>query len=137
MRSPLPDFIPAEDPGQIDDPADYILILRFEKDTRMPVGALGEIDLERGYYAYIGSAKAGLRGRAGRHLSNPVKRRWHIDHITGASSQRMVFWKPHEEGGECKASGRLREFFKDVKGFGSSDCRCPSHLFYLGPEPTW
>ncbi len=137
MRSPVPGFVPAEDTSQIDDPADYILILRFENDFRTHVGALGEIGLERGYYAYVGSAKAGLRRRARRHLANPVKKRWHIDHITGASSRRMVFWKPHENGGECEAAGKLRKFLSEVKGFGSSDCRCPSHLFYLGPEPTW
>jgi Uri superfamily endonuclease len=137
MRSPVHGFVHAEDVSRIDEPADYILVLRFDHDISIPVGALGEIALKNGYFAYCGSAKSGLRGRAGRHLSNPVKKRWHIDHITGASSQRMVFWRAHEKGGECRAAGSLRRGFEEVNGFGSSDCRCPSHLFYLGPEPTW
>jgi Uri superfamily endonuclease len=137
MKGPVPGYVEAEDVSTIDEPADYLLILRFDRPLRTTVGALGEIDLKKGYYAYSGSAKSGLRGRAGRHLSNPVKKRWHIDHITCSSSLRKVFWKPHENGGECRAAGKLREEFEEVRGFGSSDCRCRSHLFFLGTEPTW
>jgi len=137
MWSPVPGYVPAKDVSSIRDSADYLLVLLFDDNIRAPVGALGEIDLKRGYYVYCGSAKSGLRGRAGRHLSDPVRKRWHIDHITPASSLRSVFWKPHEMGGECRAAELLRKGFEGVRGFGSSDCRCPTHLFYLGPDPTW
>jgi Uri superfamily endonuclease len=137
MRSPVQGYVLAEDVSAIKDPADYLLVMRFETDTRIMVGALGEIHIKSGYYAYTGSAKAGLRVRAGRHLIDPLKKRWHIDHLTGKSVERSVFWKPHTDNGECTAAAELKERFFEVKGFGSSDCRCPSHLFYLGTDPTW
>ncbi|MBN1539456.1 MAG: GIY-YIG nuclease family protein [Candidatus Thermoplasmatota archaeon] len=129
----VPGYEHVPNPSVIDASADYILLLEIKEDVNVTVGSLGKIELKRGWYAYCGSAKAGLWGRVRRHLSRPSKKRWHIDHITKHSSAREVLWKPHEEGGECAAAYFLSKSCVSVRGFGCSDCRCKSHLFYLGP----
>jgi Uri superfamily endonuclease len=123
-----------EGPPFPDDSADYILLLYFDGSKRIDVGALGRIELKKGTYAYCGSAKAGLWGRVKRHLSDPVKKRWHIDHITGFSSARTVLWIEYESDGECSTACILSDKFTSVEGFGCSDCKCRSHLFYLGED---
>jgi Uri superfamily endonuclease len=120
-----------EDPYR--GPGIYLLVLKFNKEYDVSVGSIGTIHLSPGYYGYIGSAKAGLWGRVKRHLSDAERKRWHIDHITGMSVSRKVYFKVHEEGGECRYAREFSSEFESVKGFGCSDCRCDSHLFYLGP----
>lgn len=132
MDTVVPGFISVEDPSEQNESADYILLLYFDEQIDVEVGALGRIMLKIGTYGYCGSAKAGLWGRVKRHLSDPLKRRWHIDHITHSSSGRSVLWKEHELKGECKAAEYLSAEHEGVKGFGCSDCRCRSHLFYIG-----
>jgi endonuclease-3 len=112
-------------------PATYILILEFDRDEEIEVGSLGSVSIKKGIYAYVGSAKSGLWGRAKRHLSDPEKRRWHIDFITKYSTSRKVFFKGHIDGDECRTASKLAGNFSSIIGFGSSDCGCLSHLFHL------
>ena len=134
MGSTVPGFKIAEDPSKINESADYVLILYYKEDFVVEVGALGKIMLKKGTYGYCGSAKAGLWGRVKRHFSDPLKKRWHIDHITHFSSGKSVIWKEHEDDGECKAAHHLSDKNECVAGFGCSDCSCRSHLFYLGEK---
>lgn len=45
------------------------------------MGALGEIRLERGWYAYVGSARRARAARVARHLSPAKSLRWHADYL--------------------------------------------------------
>jgi Uri superfamily endonuclease len=134
MDQVVPGFTLALDPTRIKTSADYILLLYYEKEVEVEVGALGRIFLKKGSYAYCGSAKAGLKGRIRRHLSDPVKKRWHIDYITTISNKRSVHWNEHEPYGECRAAQYLERNHDGITGFGCSDCKCRSHLFYLGED---
>jgi len=98
------------------------------------VGALGDIYFEKGWYAYVGSAMNGWRSRVGRHLRDDKKLRWHVDYLLrhGKVGSYAV-WVGRKKR-ECVFAGRLSEKAETVKGFGSSDCRCGGHLFYLGNE---
>jgi Uri superfamily endonuclease len=107
-------------------------MLEFQGEYEVDVGSLGSLKIERGRYAYVGSAKAGLWSRVGRHLAGSDKKRWHIDYITGLADKKMVFHGDYAEGKECETARMLSSRFSPVKGFGSSDCRCGSHLFHLG-----
>jgi Uri superfamily endonuclease len=112
----------------------YILFLRALDDVRMRVGGLGEIELEKGLYAYIGSAQNNLEKRVARHRSKAKKPQWHIDYLT-ASDKVVVegacaYELPREY--ECKMAEFLARISqKPVRRFGSSDCRCPGHLFKI------
>jgi sugar fermentation stimulation protein A len=130
--TPVIGFDPMKGPPYPSESADYLLLLYIDKENEIEVGALGSVVLKIGTYAYCGSAKAGLWGRVKRHLSDPVKKRWHIDHITPFSSEKKIFYKGYLDDGECRTAKILSIKNEGVKGFGCSDCKCGSHLFYMG-----
>jgi len=103
------------------------------KDKRIKIGRLGGINFNRGFYLYVGSAQNSIENRVGRHLKRRKKKFWHIDYLlSNPSVEVKEVWV--KEGGrmECELARRLkREGFKVIKGFGSSDCRCDGHLFYI------
>ncbi len=47
----------------------------------LAVGALGVVTLERGWYAYVGSARRGRAARVARHLRTDKPLRWHADYL--------------------------------------------------------
>lgn len=110
----------------------YIIFLRVREDASIEIGGLGTIRFDRGLYAYVGSAQNSLEKRVARHRSRTKKLRWHIDYLT-ADERVMVeeayaYELPRRY--ECILAEILAENSqKPIKGFGSSDCRCQSHLF--------
>lgn len=88
------------------------------------------IEFDKGFYAYVGSAMGGLRGRINRHLRRKKCVRWHIDYLLEKGRVQEVIYAPTDERLECRFAERLECVFRSTPGFGSSDCRCPSHLFF-------
>jgi sugar fermentation stimulation protein A len=111
----------------------YVLVLELTRPSVVKVGALGEIRLERGYYAYVGSARRGMRPRLSRHLAREKRKKWHIDWLTTHSDVAPVAVATTGRVGlECKIVGLLSaRAERRVKGFGCSDCECESHLAYF------
>jgi Uri superfamily endonuclease len=98
------------------------------------IGRLGTYGLEEGRYAYVGSAMNGLRARTARHLEARGKKRWHIDHLMGEAEEKEALLVPSDVDIECALADRLRSMpgtIEPIPGFGSSDCRCSSHLFLI------
>ncbi|MFQ5340329.1 MAG: DUF123 domain-containing protein [Anaerolineae bacterium] len=133
MDIPLPDI-------ERGAPGTYVLVMLLGVPTRVVVGALGTFDLEAGYYLYVGSALNGLAGRLRRHCRTDGKRlRWHIDYLRAQTTLVEVWWTVFAERLECEWAAVLRRLpgvSEPVAGFGSSDCRCSSHLFYLASKPS-
>ena len=96
----------------------------------MEVGALGPVAFPQGFYAYCGSAMGGLKARINRHLRRKKKVRWHIDYLLEEGRVKRVIYAPTDERLECQLAQKLGEAFHSFHGFGSSDCPCPSHLFF-------
>lgn len=118
----------------------YILILFMDRETSITIGSLGEQIVPRGYYLYIGSALGGLVPRLRRHLRREKKIRWHIDYLLLHARVQEVWWHCGRDRLECSWALDLFARFggKGVSRFGSSDCRCPTHLIYTGarkPSP--
>lgn len=117
----------------------YLLILRVDSPIKAPVGALGRVEFRPGYYAYCGSARRGLSARVRRHAGRRKKRRWHIDYLTSRKEvdveSAMLF--SFEGLTECRLNARVADSpgASRVRGFGCSDCKCESHLTFLGDEP--
>ena len=111
-------------------PGIYCLLVALPRPCRISVGALGMIEFARGFYAYVGSAMGGLRGRIDRHLRREKCVRWHIDYLLEKGRVQEVIYAPTDERLECRLAQGLEHVFRSIPGFGSSDCRCPSHLFY-------
>ncbi len=115
----------------------YILVISLGRDTRIRIGALGNISFRKGFYAYSGSAMGGLEQRIGRHLRKTKKLHWHIDYFLKKAEVRSILIKETElKSDECKAAGMLvKERSFPVEGFGCSDCKCKSHLFHFKRTP--
>jgi Uri superfamily endonuclease len=75
----------------------------------------------------------GYRGRVGRHFSSSKKLRWHIDYLLEEAEPVAALLVPGGEDMEC-ALGRILSALdgsEPVKGFGSSDCPCGTHLYRI------
>lgn len=107
----------------------YTLLVRLPAGP-VPIGSLGLCPLTGGYYGYVGSALAGLRRRLLRHLTPPRRPWWHIDHLLAVGNLYAIVWAETSQRQECQLAGQLAGCMPWLKGFGSSDCRCPSHLFF-------
>jgi Uri superfamily endonuclease len=119
----------------------YLLYLKLEKTQDIEIGMLGLLRFKEGSYLYIGSARNGIIQRVSRHLKRKKKLFWHIDYFLNSyhASVESVYYVEDKNFSECDIVKKLqKEYFKNsaaaIKGFGSSDCRCISHFFYLLKE---
>lgn len=108
----------------------YVLFLRVPFSLSIPIGALGTVQFKGGHYAYVGSALGGVRQRVSRHMRKEKTLHWHVDYLLLRSRVVDLVVAPTEKPKECAIARRLAERFEFVRGFGCSDCRCESHLFY-------
>ncbi|ADD68808.1 protein of unknown function DUF123 [Denitrovibrio acetiphilus DSM 12809] len=119
----------------------YVLFLECNRNLTVRVGSFGELAVKPGIYAYVGSAfgGGGLKSRLGRHFKTAKKCRWHIDYIRRHMRAKAVWYTNEGVDAEHRTARRFIEGGAEIpmKGFGSSDCSCISHLFYMEsiPEP--
>lgn len=109
-------------------------MLMVRRDLRIRVGSLGVIEFKKGYYVYVGSGQINLEKRVQRHKRKIKKVKWHIDYLTASSDVKVMEVAAYElpKKYECVLAGMLKDMmFKPVKGFGSTDCRCISHLYEI------
>ena len=123
-----------------DRPGTSVLVLRLSSPVAITVGQLGCFEFPAGWYAYAGSAQGpgGLGARLSRHVRSPKTLHWHIDYLRTHAAP-VEIW--HVGGGgkrECawaNALSRLPAASLPVPRFGSSDCRCPTHLVHFAAPP--
>ncbi|MGM0444767.1 MAG: GIY-YIG nuclease family protein [Bacillota bacterium] len=111
----------------------YILKIYLKEDDIIKIGALGKFKYNKGYYFYIGSAQRNLNSRIERHLSKEKKFHWHIDYLLDRAIIVEYAIFNAKKALECNMLNNLKEsdnFKMPIKGFGSSDCACISHLLY-------
>lgn len=97
------------------------------------IGKLGSFTFQKGIYVYVGSAKRNIKSRIDRHLKLEKKLHWHFDYLRPFVEILEVQTYSGDEG-ECQLFQRLMQENKGtipVHGFGSSDCKCAAHLFYI------
>ena len=119
----------------------YILVIYLEEEKELTVGALGLRKFKKGFYLYVGSAmgkfgSSTLLNRVKRHMrpSSEKKKHWHIDYLLENESVKIIkiFLIPSTNRIECLVSEELFEHCNGyIKNFGSSDCRCVSHLYFF------
>jgi len=111
----------------------YILVVSVSKDINVNVGALGSVNFEKGLYVYVGSAQNDLEKRVARHLRRTKQKFWHIDYLLDDANVEVlkVYYKKAGRSEECRVANKIGERCVPIKGFGSSDCKCKSHLFKL------
>ena len=111
----------------------YLLSVFLARPRRLTIGRKGTFDFSAGHYLYCGSALNGLEARISRHLRPDKKLHWHIDYLVAEASILEVWWKEGSDRLECTWSEAIATHGGQVAvgGFGSSDCRCPTHLLWL------
>lgn len=118
----------------------YALLLTIEKEVAIAVGKLGLFTFPAGYYIYLGSARGGLSPRVKRHLRREKRLRWHIDYLLEFAKVIEVWYALSDESQEClwcQVAQGMPQGKILAPGFGSSDCRCPSHLVYFFSLPSF
>jgi Uri superfamily endonuclease len=116
----------------------YQLVIRLKKSQLIAVGRRGRFLFPAGYYVYTGSGRRGLESRIARHLRKQKKMRWHVDYLL--QHGRVLEVKRYgNDQEECELNRRVERLPGGrvvVQGFGSSDCRCRTHLFYFRRNPA-
>ena len=115
----------------------YIVLTYVPRRTTVPVGALGPVVFERGWYAYVGSAARARRARVARHLAPDKPLRWHADYLFAAYPARRA-WLVDGAAGECELAGALAALpgaARRPSRFGAGDCRCAGHLVRFARRP--
>lgn len=118
-------------------PGSYVLIVHLPASASIRVGSLGKISLDEGHYLYCGSAQAGLMPRLARHMRPDKKKHWHIDYLTGEGQVLGALAFQGDKETECRLAATISGVpgVKPVgHGFGSSDCKCPTHLFHVNED---
>jgi sugar fermentation stimulation protein A len=123
--------------GQPGNRGAYLLLITLSDSRKIEVGGLGRLHFHPGNYVYVGSAMGGLQARVKRHLRPEKKLHWHIDHLLARAKIEGAVLFPSDEREECSFVRTLQKIpgIIGVARFGSTDCGCPSHLFYLGKRP--
>lgn len=123
-------------PDAIPKGGSYLLVIRLARPALIRVGAKGTFEFPAGWYLYAGSAKRGLHARIERHLRRKKRMRWHIDYLLRRAVVRGVLAIGDRR--ECDLARALldRGGRVIVSRFGSSDCRCPSHLLRFPRRPS-
>ncbi len=112
----------------------YILLIKLPTEQTIRIGSLNSIQFPRGYYAYVGSAMSGFKSRLRHHLKENKRLHWHIDYLLQKTSFNSLILCETNDRTECAVAQALSHQFDSIPGFGSSDCKCPSHLFFTANE---
>ncbi len=120
------------------DRGSYLLVLYNETAFSKRIGRLGERQFKKGYYVYIGSALNGLNSRIKRHMRKRKKTHWHLDYIfPGCMKLSKLFPISRKDRIEVLLAQRLQTISSNrIPGFGSSDTREPSYLFFFTEDPV-
>lgn len=108
----------------------YLLVIWLNDAKQIMVRKLGYVNFSRGWYIYVGSALSGVHQRVKRHMRISKKLHWHIDYLLLYAEIIDVYYFESVNRIECEIAGFLSANCETVKGFGCSDCKCNSHLFF-------
>ena len=108
----------------------YLLMSRLHGWRWIQIGRLGYRFFRRGSYAYVGSARRGMKSRLNRHLRDIKRLHWHVDYLLRYAEIEVIVYGQCLSDKECVLADELSRIFQSIPGFGSTDCRCTSHLFF-------
>jgi len=112
----------------------YFLVIKVERDMIVRTKRK-EFPLKAGYYVYVGSAMNSLEKRVERHFKKDKKLHWHIDFLLKESKLLRAYLIPSDAKIEEELSMEVSKFGKPVEGFGASDLKIGSNLYYFKDEP--
>ncbi len=121
----------------------YTLVIFLQAKTALRINGRKCSVLQRGYYAYTGSAlgngATSIRRRVERHLRKRKNKHWHIDYLLANSRAKVeaIIAARSSVSQECRINKLIQAVpgtTIPIVGFGASDCNhgCRSHLVYGG-----
>jgi sugar fermentation stimulation protein A len=116
----------------------YIAVFHLPADRDITIGRLGKFMFRKGFYFYVGCGGKNISARIDRHERRRKSLRWHIDYLSVKAPMLGAILISGDKDKECRLADQLAELLpRPVAGFGSSDCRCPGHLFFSPhlPDP--
>ena len=119
-------------------PGIYHLIIHLPREKSIEIGKLGRFQFKAGYYVYTGSAMRGLESRIDRHKRKQKRLHWHIEYLLAHGQIIDVITRPTTKRLECYFNEQIisiPEAQIPAKGFGSSDCKCLTHLIFFEKKP--
>jgi Uri superfamily endonuclease len=111
----------------------YAIYLDVKCEKIIEIGKLGNYSFKKGIYIYVGSAKRNIIARINRHQKVHKSQKWHFDYLRPHGTIIKIITYENSIG-ECPLAEKIRKMEGGVfpiKRFGSTDCRCFSHLIYL------
>lgn len=121
------------------DPGTYAIVMRSFSSAEVQIGRWGGLNIEPGYYIYIGSAfgSGGVQARVSRHLRKRKKNHWHIDYLRKLVIPVCVWCSYAPINLEHRWAQLVAEMpgTSCIKGFGCTDCGCYTHLFVMTTKP--
>lgn len=115
----------------------YYIVLWNDKDRIIECGSLGRLEFKKGFYVYSGSGKNNLFKRIEHHRKKKKKQHWHMDYITAEMKITADIPIITNEYTECYLAKILHENSGNpLENFGSTDCKCFSHLHYFQDNPV-
>jgi Uri superfamily endonuclease len=124
----------------MDNAGTYALVFLSEDWLILPIGKLGTHEFPSGYYIYVGSALRGLNIRLKRHLKEGKSLHWHIDYLLPQATIIQIWYSLSKDRLECVWNVILADLpgaTPVIPGFGSSDCRCRTHLTHFLATPSF
>lgn len=114
----------------------YIVVLKSRQAKTIQIGKLAQLNVQKGYYLYIGSAMGpgGVISRLKHHSKISKRSHWHLDYLRAETEFYEAYALCSQERKECEWAGLMAKnevISEPLKGFGSSDCQCSTHLFYF------
>jgi Uri superfamily endonuclease len=124
------------------NPGTYIVLFHAPDPRFITAGSLGRLHVRPGYYLYVGSAfgPGGLRARLSRHLESGHSRHWHVDYLRRALLPLEAWFQVQAVPTEhdwARVLARGKGTQPVFPGFGASDCRCQTHLFFSPTKPSF
>jgi sugar fermentation stimulation protein A len=114
----------------------YMLIIGLDKCKQITIGKLGTITFDAPYYIYVGSAMSNLNERINRHKRRNKRMFWHIDYLLQEVKLIQALPIRSEIDLECNVAKDIYNISNGfIRGFGSSDCLCASHLYKFYDNP--
>jgi Uri superfamily endonuclease len=118
----------------------YLLLFRNPGLITVTAGKRLRFGARPGWYLYAGSAlgPGGLAARLSHHCRPSLKPRWHVDYLKESMRLAEIWLLQEEKRCECalaQAARNLSESRIPCPGFGSSDCKCESHLVHFPVRP--
>ncbi len=116
----------------------YVVVLKSAQAKTVQIGRLAQLAVHKGYYVYVGSAlgPGGVAARLRHHAKVSEKPHWHLDYLRAETAFYSAYasYSAEKKECECEWASMLATgegVTEPMSGFGSSDCRCNTHLFYF------